>query len=108
MKEHKIPDCILNRARKSSICSKAHAAAYVMMAFRIAWFKVYYPEAFYAVYFTVKADEFDAILSSRPDRVRYEIKELERKGNDMTQKERILTILKLQMKCTRGNQLPPR
>ena len=41
---------------------KAHAAAYVMMAFRIAYFKVHYPEAYYATYFTTKADDFDADL----------------------------------------------
>ncbi len=39
---------------------KAHAVAYVMMSFRIAYFKVYYPEAFYATYFTTKAADFDA------------------------------------------------
>lgn len=98
MKEHKIPDWYIESCKKIKyMFPKAHAAAYVMMAFRIAWFKVYYPEAFYAVYFTVKADEFDAdIISRGRDRVRYEIKELERKGNDMTQKEKILlTILEV-------------
>lgn len=98
MKEHKIPDWYIESCKKIKyMFPKAHAAAYVMMAFRIAWFKVYYPEAFYAVYFTVKADEFDAdIISRGRDRVRYEIKELERKGNDMTQKEKnLLTILEV-------------
>ncbi|NLN65255.1 MAG: PolC-type DNA polymerase III [Clostridiaceae bacterium] len=76
---------------------KAHAAAYVMMAFRIAWFKVYYPEAFYATYFTVRADEFDAdIISRGRDRVRYAMEELEKKGNEATQKEKnMLTILEI-------------
>ncbi|WP_240739329.1 hypothetical protein [Marinitoga lauensis] len=46
---------------------KAHAAAYVSMAFRIAYFKVHYPLAFYATYFSVKGDEFntEVILKGR-------------------------------------------
>lgn len=38
---------------------KAHAAAYVMMAFRIAWFKVYYPLAYYASFFSIRASAFN-------------------------------------------------
>ena len=39
---------------------KAHAAAYVTNAFRIAWFKVHQPLAYYAAYFSIRADEFDS------------------------------------------------
>ena len=39
---------------------KAHAAAYVMMAWRIAYCKVFYPLAYYAAYFSIRADEFDS------------------------------------------------
>jgi len=68
-----------------------------MMAFRIAWFKVYYPEAFYATYFTVRADEFDAsMMCHGKEKVKNKIKEYELKGNNMTQKEKnTLTILEV-------------
>lgn len=98
MKEHGVPNWYIESCKKIKyLFPKAHAAAYVMMAFRIAWFKVYYPEAFYATYFTVRADEFDADIVSRGrDRIQYEMKELERKGNEMSQKEKNqLTILEV-------------
>lgn len=76
---------------------KAHAVAYVIMAFRIAWFKVYHPEAFYVAYFTVRADEFDAGMMTRGrDVIRNKIRELEQNGNDLSQKDRnVLTILEV-------------
>ena len=76
---------------------KAHAAAYVMMAFRIAWFKVYYPEAFYATYFSVRADSFDAnIISRGKEAVIMAIEDIERKGVSATNKEKdLLTILEV-------------
>jgi len=98
MKKHGVPNWYIESCKKIKyMFPKAHAAAYVMMAFRIAWFKVYYPEAFYVTYFTVRADEFDAdIISRGQDRIRYEMQELEKKGNGMTQKEKnLLTILEV-------------
>ena len=76
---------------------KAHAVAYVMMAFRIAYFKVHQPIAFYVAYLTVRADDFDAeIMTKGPDIVRNQIKELEGKGNTITTKEKsVLTILEV-------------
>ncbi len=68
---------------------KAHAVAYVMMSFRIAYFKVFHPEAFYATYFTTKAADFDAQLILQGSQVVNEkIRELESLGNDSTAKER--------------------
>lgn len=73
---------------------KAHAAAYVMMSFRIAYFKVYYPEAFYATYFTIKASDFDADLVLKgKEVVKNKYKELEKLGNDSTAKEKNLMIV---------------
>ncbi|HAA42780.1 MAG TPA: hypothetical protein DCE02_02075 [Ruminiclostridium sp.] len=67
---------------------KAHAVAYVMMAFRIAYFKVYYPAAFYASYFTVHAHEVDAdLLVSGISGIKAKMKEIKEKGNDTSAKE---------------------
>ena len=98
MNENKVPKWYIDSCNKIKyMFPKAHAAAYVMMAFRIAWFKVYYPEAFYVTYFTVRADDFDAdIMTHGQDKVRNKIKEIEQKGNTITQKEKnVLTILEV-------------
>ena len=76
---------------------KAHAAAYVTMAFRIAWYKVYYPLAYYATYFSVRASEFDAQLISQGKGVvvqrMNQIKEL---GTKASNKEKsLLTVLEI-------------
>ncbi|WP_371371220.1 PolC-type DNA polymerase III [Sporomusa aerivorans] len=76
---------------------KAHAVAYVMMAFRIAYCKIHHPLAFYASYFTVRANDFDADLIIKGSKVlKTEISSLEEKGNAMTAKEKsIHTILEM-------------
>ncbi|BCV21128.1 PolC-type DNA polymerase III [Moorella sp. Hama-1] len=93
-----IPDWFLQSCKKISyLFPKAHAVAYVTMAFRIAYFKVYYPEAFYASFFSIRADEFDAdIVAAGLARVQEEIAALEKKGNEATAREKnILTILEV-------------
>ena len=98
MKAHSIPEWYIESCKKIKyMFPKAHAAAYVLTAMRIGWFKVYHPMAFYATYFTVRADEFDAELMARgKERVRSKIAELEKLGNAITAKDKnILTILEV-------------
>jgi DNA polymerase-3 subunit alpha (Gram-positive type) len=84
---------------------KAHAAAYVTMSFRIAYFKVHYPQAFYATYFTTKSSDFDADLILKGEAaVRQKLIELEQKGMGATTKEKNqITVLEVVLEMyTRG------
>ncbi|RKD34765.1 PolC-type DNA polymerase III [Thermohalobacter berrensis] len=98
MRENNIPDWYIESCKKIKyMFPKAHAVAYTMMSFRIAYFKVYYPEAFYATYFTSKAMDFDAdLITKGEETVKEKIKELESLGNNKTAKEKnLLTVLEV-------------
>jgi DNA polymerase-3 subunit alpha (Gram-positive type) len=92
MRENNVPEWYIESCQRIKyMFPKAHAVAYVMMAFRIAYFKVHYPKEFYATYFSVRADEFDADLVARGiEHVAGKIDELNAKGNNATIKEKNL------------------
>ena len=72
---------------------RAHAAAYVMMAFRIAYCKVHHPLAYYATYFSVRADAFDIqYILGGAQKIRRSLKELQSKGNDASVQEKSLIL----------------
>ncbi|MGF6989550.1 DNA polymerase-3 subunit alpha (Gram-positive type) [Lachnospiraceae bacterium PM6-15] len=72
---------------------KAHAAAYVMMAYRIAYCKIYHPLAYYASYFGIRADAFSyEQMCMGQDKLKALLKELKAKGKDITKKKEEDTI----------------
>lgn len=89
MREHGVPDWYIDSCKKIKyMFPKAHAAAYVMDALRLAWYKVYYPVVFYAAYFTAAPSGFDAeVVMKGKEYVSETIKNLTRPGADISQKE---------------------
>lgn len=89
---------------------KAHAVAYVTMAFKIAYYKVHYPLAFYAAYFSIRANEFDAqLIVNGTNAIIKAARDYKARENDLTQKEKsLLTILEAaqEMYCRGFSFLP--
>ncbi|MFV9509819.1 PolC-type DNA polymerase III [Tepidibacillus sp. LV47] len=98
MKKHNVPDWYIESCQKIKyMFPKAHAVAYVLMAIRIAYFKVYYPIYYYATYFSVRADEFDVKIALAGSKaIRNKINEINEKGVQTSPKEKgLLTVLEL-------------
>lgn len=95
MLENDVPQWYIDSCQKIKyMFPKAHAAAYVMMAFRIAYFKVFHKEAFYAAFFTTKAEDFDLeIILKGKEIVLANLKAIEAKGNEVTAKEKNMGIV---------------
>jgi DNA polymerase-3 subunit alpha (Gram-positive type) len=92
-----IPSCL----KIKYMFPKAHATAYILMALRIAWFKVYYPEIYYTAYFSVRADLFDLVaMSHGKNTVKAAMKKIQDDGNDASAKDKsLLTVLEIANEC---------
>ena len=103
MKEAGIEDWFIDSCGKIKyMFPKAHAAAYVTSAFRIAWFKVHRPEVYYTTYFSTRFTDFDLeTMVAGYDAIKKKIFEIQAKGYDATNKESsVLETLKLSLEAT--------
>ena len=89
MKEHGVPDWYIWSCKLIKyMFPKAHAAAYVMMAYRIAWYKVFQPLAYYAAYFSIRATAFSyELMCMGKERLEYYMAEIRKKGDSASKKE---------------------
>ena len=67
---------------------KAHAAAYVLMAVRIAYFKVHHPLYYYASYFTIRASDFDLITMIKDKSIKNTVKDMYSRYMDLGKRKR--------------------
>ena len=98
MQEHNVPDWYIKSCEKIKyMFPKAHAAAYVTNAFRIAWFKVHEPTAYYTAYFSIRADGFDYdIMCNGKEKVLNKMREIDMAGNSALPKDKdVYPILEL-------------
>ena len=89
MAEHDVPDWYVWSCEQIKyMFPKAHAAAYVMMAYRIAYCKINYPLAYYAAYFGIRADAFSyELMCQGKERLNFYISDYKRRSNTLTKKE---------------------
>ncbi|MFS0782263.1 PolC-type DNA polymerase III [Bacillus sp. 1P06AnD] len=106
MRKNEVPEWYIDSCKKIKyMFPKAHAAAYVLMAVRIAYFKVHHALLYYAAYFTVRAEDFDIEAMTRGSMaIRAKLEEINAKGLDASPKEKnTLTVLELALEmCERG------
>ena len=89
MREHGVPEWYINSCLKIKyMFPKAHAAAYMISALRLGWYKVHRPVEYYAAYFSVRGEDFDgAVVMKGRDAVKRKMSEIAMKGKEASKKE---------------------
>lgn len=111
MLEHGVPDWYIGSCEKIKyMFPKAHAAAYVMMAYRIAYCKVNYPLAYYAAYFSIRASAFSyEIMCQGKDKLEFYLRDYKKRSDTLSKKEQdVLKDMKIvQEMYARGFEFLP-
>ena len=111
MKESGVPDWYIWSCKKIKyMFPKAHAAAYVMMAYRIAYCKVNYPLAYYAAYFSIRANAFSyEIMCQGKEKLEYYLRDYKKRSDSLSKKEQdVLKDMKIvQEMYARGFEFLP-
>lgn len=104
MRSYDIPEWyIWSAGQIKYMFPKAHATAYVIMALRIAWFKLYRPIYFYSAYFSKRASDFDlTAMRGGEYEIERRMKEIEEKGNGASDPEkRLYTVLEVALEMVK-------
>jgi DNA polymerase-3 subunit alpha (Gram-positive type) len=110
MKQKNVPQWYIDSCNKIKyMFPKAHAVAYVTMSVKIAYYKVHFPLAFYAAYFTMKAPDFDADLIIKGKKhIQNAIKEIDNKENKSQKDKNSVVVLEVALEMyARGFEILP-